>query len=223
MNTPEQMMARSQTAMLATNKLLRNTFTMLSMTLIFSAVMASVSIVMSAGFGLSLVAMLVAFGLLWFALPRTENSAAGIGVVFAFTGLMGFSLGPILSHYLALPNGGQLIATALGGTGVIFMGLSGYAMTTKRDFSFMAGFLFVGLIVVMIAAIANIFLAIPAMSLAISAAVVLLMSGLILFDVSRIVNGGETNYLRATVALYLDIHNLFIHLLHLLAAFSGRE
>lgn len=223
MNTPEQYMSRSHTATLSTNKLLRNTFTMLSMTLIFSAIMASVSVVISAGFGMSLVAMLVAFGLLWLVLPRTENSAAGIPVVFAFTGLLGFSLGPILTQYLALPNGGQLIATALGGTGVIFLGLSGYAMTTRRDFSFMAGFLFVGLIVVMIAAIANIFLMIPAMSLAISAAVVLLMSGLILFDVSRIVNGGETNYLRATVSLYLDVHNLFIHLLNLLAAFSGRD
>ncbi len=224
MRSNEQILSAGQGhQVLATNKLIRNTFTLLSMTLIFSALMAGVSMTLNIGFGASLLAIIAAFALIWLVLPRTANSAAGIGVVFAFTGLMGLSIGPLLGHYLALPNGGQLVTTALGGTGVIFLGLSGYAMTTRKDFSFMGGFLFTGLIVVMIAAVANIFIGMPALSLAISGAVVLLMSGLILFDVSRIVNGGETNYLYATVALYMDIHNLFIHLLHLLGAFGGDD
>ncbi len=208
---------------LATNKVLRNTYLLLSLTLLFSAGTATLAMVTGAS---PMGAMLATFGaiaLIWFVLPRVENSAAGLGVVFAFAGLMGYGLGPTLQFYLALPGGPQLVATALGGTGAIFLGLSAYATVTRRDFSFMGGFLFVGLIVVLLASIANIFLAIPAVSLAISAAVVLLMSGLILFDTSRIVNGGETNYIRATVALYLDVYNLFVHLLHLLAVLRGED
>jgi modulator of FtsH protease len=153
---------------------------------------------------------------MWFVLPRKANSSSGIAIVFLITGLLGFSLGPMLNMYLALPNGPQIVATALGGTGVIFMGLSGYALTTKRDFSFLGGFLFVGILVVLGAAILNIFMAIPALSLALSAAIVMLMSGFILFDTSRMVNGGIDNYVIATVQLYLNIFNLFISLLHLL-------
>ena len=129
----------------------------------------------------------------------------------------------MLSYYLAFPGGSELIMTALGGTGVIFLGLSAYVLTTRKDFSFLGGFLFVGFLVILGAAIANIFFAIPALSLAISAAVILIMSGFILFDTSRIIHGGETNYLRATVGLYLNIHNLFVHLLHLLSFFSGDD
>ena len=141
----------------------------------------------------------------------------------AFTGLLGASLGPMLNSYLALPNGASLVMQALGGTAVVFFGLSGYALTTRKDFSFLGGFLFVGLLVIVVASLANIFFQIPAVSLAISAAAVLIMSGLILFDTSRIINGGETNYIRATVSLYLNIYNLFIHMLHLLTALSGRD
>lgn len=137
-------------------------------------------------------------------------------MVFAITGLLGFGLGPMLSHYLALPNGGQIVMTALGGTGAIFLGLSGYALVSRRDFSFMGGFLVVGLVVVLAAMLGNIFLEIPALSMAISAAVVLLMSGFILYDTGRMVNGGEDNYLLLTVSLYLNIFNLFVHLLSLL-------
>ena len=215
--------APANASALATNKVLRNTYTLLSMSLIFSAVMAAVSISVGLSQGMALGAMIAAIVLVWFVLPKFENSGMGIAVVFAFTGLMGLSIGPMIGYYLAIPGGGDIVMTALGGTGVIFLGLSGYALTTRKDFSFMGGFLFVGLLVVMGFMIVNIFTQIPAMSLAISAGVILLMSGLILFDTSRIIHGGETNYIRATVSLYLNIHNLFVHLLHLLGAFSGDD
>lgn len=210
--------ATSTGSAIETNKVLRNTYMLLSMTLMFSAITAATTMAMGIGHGTSLMMSLGALGLIFFALPRTQNSASGIWVVFAFTGLIGGSLGPMLNYYMATANGGALIMQALGGTALVFFGLSGYALTTKKDFSFMGGFLMVGLLVAIVAMIANIFLQIPAMSLAISAGIVLIMSGLILFDTSRIVNGGETNYIRATVSLYLNIVNLFTSLLHLLGA-----
>ena len=219
----QSVVSRSAESVLATNKVLRNTYMMLSMTLVFSAIMAAVSMSMNVPPGASLISSLLAIGLLWFVLPRTANSSSGVLVVFAFTGLLGFGLGPMLNNYLALSNGSELIMTALGGTGVIFLGLSGYALTTRKDFSFLGGMMFIGILVVLMAMIANIFLAIPALSLTISAAVIFIMSGLILFDTSRIINGGETNYLLATAALYLDIYNIFVHLLHILGALSGDD
>ena len=212
--------ARPEGAVLATNKLIRNTYTLLSMTLVFSALMAGLSMVMRMGPNTALFGFIGAFALIWLVLPRTANSAAGIGVVFAITGLLGFSLGPMLSMYLSLPNGPQTVMTALGGTGVIFLGLSGYALTTRQDFSFMGGFLMVGMLVVLCAILGNIFFQIPALSLAISSVVIMLMSGFILYDTGRMVNGGETNYIHATVSLYLSIFNIFIHLLNLLTAFG---
>lgn len=208
--------ARPQTAVLSTNKLIRNTYMLLSMTLLFSALTATLSVFLRMPPMTYLISIGGAFLLMWLVLPRTANSAAGLGVVFGITGLMGFALGPILNLYLALPGGPQIVATALGGTGVIFLGLSGYALTSRRDFSFLGGFLFVGLLVVIAAALANIFFAVPALSLAVSAAIVLLMSGFILFDTSRMVNGGMDNYIVATVSLYMNIFNLFISLLQLL-------
>lgn len=213
--------SRSQTGVLATNKLLRNTYMLLSMTLLFSALTATASVFMQMPPITYLLSLGGAMLLMWLALPRTANSSAGLAVVFAITGLMGFGLGPILNNYLSLANGPQIIATALGGTGVIFLGLSGYALTTRRDFSFLGGFLFVGLLVVLGAALLNIFLDIPAMSLALSAAIVMLMSGFILYDTSRMVNGGVDNYIVATVQLYVNIFNLFISLLHLLGFASN--
>ena len=213
--------SRSQTGVLATNKLLRNTYMLLSMTLLFSALTATASVFMQMPPITYLLSLGGAMLLMWLALPRTANSSAGLAVVFAITGLMGFGLGPILNNYLSLANGPQIIATALGGTGVIFLGLSGYALTPRRDFSFLGGFLFVGLLVVLGAALLNIFLAIPAMSLALSAAIVMLMSGFILYDTSRMVNGGVDNYIVATVQLYVNIFNLFISLLHLLGFASN--
>jgi modulator of FtsH protease len=208
---------------LATNKLIRNTYTLLSMTLLFSAAMAAVSVVLRVPPMAYLLSVGGAFLLLWLVLPRTANSAAGLGVVFAITGLMGFGLGPIVSMYLGLPNGPQIVGTAFGGTAAIFLGLSGYALTTRRDFSFLGGFLFTGIIVVLLAALANIFLAIPALSLALSAAIIFIMSGFILYDTSRMINGGETNYLHATVGLYLSIFNIFVSLLQILGIMGGDE
>ena len=207
---------REASAALAGNKLLRNTYSLLSMTLLFSALTSGLSMALGVGHGLALVANLVAIGLIWFVLPRTAHSAAGLGVVFAITGLLGVGLGPMLTQYLKLPNGSEIVMMALGGTGVIFLGLSAYALTTRRDFSFMGGFLFVGMLLVLGASLLNIFLQMPVMSLVIPGAVVLLMSGFILFDTSRIINGGETNYVMATISLYLNIFNLFVSLLQLL-------
>ncbi len=208
--------ARPEGAILQTNKLIKNTYILLSMTLMFSAVTAFMSIVMQASFGTAFVATLVGIGLLWFVLPRTANSATGIPVIFGITGLLGFGLGPLISHYLAVNP--SIVTTALGGTGAIFLGLSGYALTTRKDFSFMGGFLMVGLLVVIGAAILNIFFAMPALFLAVNAAVVMIMAGLILFQTSALIHGGETNYIMATAGLFLSILNMFTALLHLLGA-----
>ena len=223
MNQNNPAVARRATAAIEINKVLKNTYMLLSMTLLFSALMAGVSMAVNAPPMTNLITFGISIVLLWFVLPKVANSGAGIAVVFAITGLLGFGLGPLLSMYAAVPNGGQIIATALGGTGVIFLGLSGYVLTTKKDFSFLGGFLVVGFLVVLGAALANIFLAIPAMSLAISAAIIFIMSGFILYDTSRIINGGETNYIMATVGLYLSIYNIFISLLHILTAFGGDD
>ena len=210
-------------SVLATNKLIRNTYMLLSLTLAFSAIMAVVSMAMAMPPMTYLLSIGGAMLLIWFVLPRTANSAAGLGVVFAITGLMGFGLGPLLNAYTALPNGPQIIATAFGGTAAIFLALSGYALTTRKDFSFMGGFLVMGLLVVILAALANLFLAIPALSLALSAAIIFIMGGFILYDTGRMVNGGETNYIHATVGLYLSMFNIFISLLHLLGFASGDD
>jgi modulator of FtsH protease len=223
MATPSYVPARTGESVLATNKLIRNTYTLLSMTLLFSALMAGVATYLVLPPTTYLICMFGALGMVWFVLPRMANSANGIWVVFGITGLLGFSLGPLLNMYLSLPNGPQIIGVALGGTGAIFLGLSGYALTTRKDFSFLGGFLFTGFIVVLLAALANIFLAIPALSLTISAAVILIMSGFILYDTGRMVNGGETNYLLATVSLYISMFNIFIHLLQLLGFAGGDD
>jgi modulator of FtsH protease len=213
----------SQTSVISANKLIKNTYMLLAATLFFSAIMATVSIALKMPTWTYLVAVIASMVLGIFVLPRTSNSSAGLGVIFLITGLMGFGLGAILSQYLALPKGPQTIATAFGGTGIIFLGLSAYALSSKRDFSFMGGFLFAGMLVVVIAALANIFLEMPVLNLVISGAVILLMSGFILFDTSRMVNGGETNYIHATYSLYLSIFNLFISLLNLLMSLGGND
>ncbi len=205
------------------NKVLRNTYKLLAMTLFFSGAMAAVSMAIALPPITSIIATIGALVLVWFVLPKTANSSAGIFVVFGFTGLLGLGLGPMLTQYMAIPNGSQIIMTAMGGTGAIFLGLSGYALMTKKDFSFLGGMLFAGVIVILIAALANIFLQIPALSLAISGVVILIMSGFILFDTSRIVNGGETNYIMATAGLYLSIYNIFVSLLHILGVFSNDD
>lgn len=217
----ERVISRPAESVLSTNKVLRNTYALLSMTLLFSAIMATAGVVMGATYGISLVATIAAFVILWFVLPRTANSATGIPVIFAFTGLLGFGLGPILQYYLAVNP--SIVMTALGGTGVIFLGLSAYALTTRKDFSFMAGFLMVGMFVVIGASLLGMFVNIPALSLAVSSAVILIMSGFILYQTSAIINGGETNYIMATASLFLSILNLFTALLHILGIFGGDD
>jgi modulator of FtsH protease len=211
--------ARSQEAVLQTNKVIRNTYILLSMTLIFSGFTAYLGVVSGIGHGAALVADIAAIAILWLVLPRTANTGAGIPVIFAFTGLLGFGLGPVLNYYLSVNPG--IVMTALGGTGVIFLGLSGYALTTRKDFSFLGGFVMVGMLVVLGAAILNIFLGIPALFLAVNAAIVLIMSAFILWETSSLIHGGETNYIMATAGLFLSILNLFQALLHLLGAFSN--
>ena len=214
--------ARLEASIIETNKVLRNTYMLLGMTLAFSALTAGVSMAINLPYSMGLVLSLIGFGLL-FVVHRMADSAKGLPAIFAFTGVLGAALGPMLNHYVALSGGPQLVMQALGGTAIVFFGLSAYALQSKRDFSAMTGFLVTGLIVAIVAMIANIFLAIPALSLTISSVVVLIMSGLILADTSRIIHGGETNYIRATVGLYLSIYNLFTSLLHLLGAFGGDE
>ena len=194
------------------NKVLKNTYMLLGMTLAFSALTATIATAAGIGALASLVLMIVGFGLL-FVVSKTADSSKGIFWVFMFTGVMGASLGNMLNHYLTMPNGPALIMQALGTTAIIFFALSAYVLTTRKDFSFMGGFLMAGMIAVFIAIIANLFLQIPLFQLVISSVVVLIMSGFILFDTSRIINGGETNYIRATVSLYLNLFNIFVHLL----------
>ena len=218
MNDQNITLSRSQESVLATNKVLKNTYALLSMTLLFSAVLAYASIAMGLVHGAALIANIAAIAMIWFVLPRTANSAAGIPVIFAVTGLFGIGLGPILAHYLAVNP--SIVMTALGGTGVIFLGLSGYALTTRKDFSFMAGFLMVGMLVVLGAALLNIFLQMPVMFLVVNAVVIMLMSGFILYETSSIIHGGETNYIMAAASIFLSLLNMFTALLHLLGAFS---
>jgi len=220
MANTEYGIGRSTERAITTNKVLKNTYMLLSATLVFSALMAGLSMMLAVPVWMYTVSVIVAMVLGIFVLPRTAQSSSGIGILFLITGLLGFGLGAILTLYMSLPNGPQIIGTAFGGTGLIFLGLSGYALTSKRDFSFMGGFLFAGIMVVFLAAIANIFLAMPALSLAVSGAIILLMSGFILFDTSRIINGGETNYIMATYGLYLSIFNIFISLLQILGIMS---
>ena len=218
--------ARSREAILATNKVLRNTYMLLSMTLLFSAAMAAVSMVINAPY-MGFWPLLVSFALL-FVINKFQNSAWGIVLVFAFTGILGFALGPVIAYYLQAPGGNEIVMTSIGLTGVIFLSLSGYTLTTQKDFSFMRGFLFTGMMVV-IGAMLIMFVGsffgfyVSGLHLALSAAIVILMSGFILFDTSRIIHGGQTNYIMATVSLYLDIYNLFIALLHLTGAFGGDD
>ncbi len=213
-------MTRSEASVLSTNKVIRNTYMLLSLTLAFSAVTAGVSI----AFGLphpGLILTLVGYFGLLFLTSKFRNSSAGVLCVFALTGFMGYTLGPIISAYLSLPNGSQIVMQAMGGTAAIFLGLSAYALTTRKDFSFMGGFLFVGILVAFLAGLGAIFFEIPALSLTVSAAFVLLMSGLILYETSNIIHGGETNYVMATVTLFVSIYNLFTSLLHLLGVFNN--
>jgi modulator of FtsH protease len=213
---------RSETRILETNKVLKNTYALLAMTLLFSAATAGVSMVLNLPFFNPILTLVGYFGLL-FLTTKFSNSSLGLLFVFMLTGFMGLTLGPILNVYLSTTNGGQLVMTALGGTGVIFLGLSGYVLTSRKDFSFMGGFMMVGIMVAFLAGLGAMIFNMPALSLAVSGMFILLMSGMILYQTSQIIHGGETNYILATVTLYISIYNLFLSLLQILTALSGDD
>ncbi len=223
-NTP--VLGRTESAQLATNKVLRNTYALLGLTMIptvigaFIGMSLNFSFVQQHPFIFAIGAMAVMYGM-FAAISANRNSSVGVVLLLGLTFLMGLLLGPILQHALNLSNGAQIVGLAAGGTGIILMTLAGVATTSKKDFSFMGKFLLVGIVLLIVASLANIFLQIPAMALALSAIGVILFSGFILYDVSRIVNGGETNYVMATLGLYLSIYNLFTSLLHLLMGLMG--
>ncbi|GEN24563.1 Bax inhibitor-1/YccA family protein [Halomonas cupida] len=211
---------QATTQVAATNKVLRNTYGLLAMTLVFSAIAAAAAVAMGVQQMNILVFFIGAYGLM-FLVHKTANSAMGLLATFAFTGFMGFTLGPILSAYLTLANGPQLIMTALGMTGLTFFGLSAVALITRKDFSFLANFMMAGAIVLVLAMVAALIFNIPTLSLMVSAGFVLFSSAAILYQTSEIVHrAGETNYILATITLYVSIYNLFVSLLSLLGIVS---
>ena len=203
-------------------RVLRNTYALLAMTLLFSAGVAVVTLTLQLPAPGLILTMVGYFGLL-FAVSKLKNSVWSLPAVFALTGFMGYTLGPLLTHSLALPGGAQNVILALAATGITFLVLSIYVLVSRRDFSFMGGFLFVGMVIALIAGVAAAFLQIPASGLAVSAMVALLSAGLILFETSRIVNGGETNYVMATGSLYVSVFNLFTSLLSLFGFGGSNE
>ncbi len=216
-----QTVAYMDAGQISGHRVLRNTYMLLSMTLLFSAFTAGMSMMLNLPHPGGLITLAVYFGLL-FATTKLRNSAWGLVSVFALTGFLGMTLGPVINFYLHTRGGGTVVMGALGLTAVIFMGLSAYVLVTKRDFSFMGGFLSVGVLVIFVVSLAAMFLQIPGLTLAISAGFVLLMSGMILYETSEIIHGGETNYIMATVSLYVTIFNLFVSLLNLLGG-SNRD
>jgi modulator of FtsH protease len=223
-NTP--VLGRSESAELAVNKVLRNTYALLGLTMIPTVIGAFIGMSIDFGFAalhpfmFAISAMAVIYGM-FAAVSANRNSSIGVVLLLGLTFLLGLMLGPILQHALHLRNGAQIVGLAAGGTGIILLTLASIATTTKKDFSFMGKFLLVGIILLIVASLANIFLQIPAMTLALSAIGVILFSGFILYDVSRIVNGGETNYVMATLSLYMSVYNLFTSLLQLLMGLMG--
>tara|TARA_R110002072_G_scaffold4663_3_gene32412 strand:- start:17886 stop:18554 length:669 start_codon:yes stop_codon:yes gene_type:complete len=204
------------------NKVLRNTYLLLGLTLAFSAVTAGFAMATNAA-PMNIWMLLIGFYGLLFLTHKLANSAWGLLSVFALTGFMGYTLGPILGFYLAASNGSQLVMTALGGTAFIFFGLSAYALVSRKDFAFLNGFMFAGFLVIVAMFVANLFLQIPALQLAMSGAFMLFSSAAILIQTGAIINGGERNYILATVTLYVSLYNIFLSLLHLLTAFGGDE
>ncbi|KAB1454439.1 Bax inhibitor-1/YccA family protein [Vibrio panuliri] len=221
MNSPMFTRSTSATRTLEINKTLKNTYFLLSMTLVTSAIAAMFTMAIGISPIMALVMQVAAIGILFFALPKSINSSMGIVWTFVFTTLMGGALGPMLTYYASIANGPAIIAQALGLTGMVFLGLSAYTITSKKDFSFMRNFLFAGLIIVIVAALINIFVGSTLGQLAISSMSALLFSGFILFDTSRIVRGEETNYVSATISMYLNILNLFTSLLSILGIMNN--
>lgn len=223
-NTKSTTTARpSYQSTIASHQVLRNTYFLLSLTLLFSAIMAAFAMTTNAPALGPIVQIIGMFGLLFLTMAL-RNSAWGILSVFLFTGFTGYTLGPLLNVYMkTFSNGSELILTSLGATGVIFVALSGYVLTTKKDFSFMGGFLFIAILGAILLSLAGMIFQLPMMQLAMSGLFVLIFSGFILYDTSRILHNGETNYVMATISLYLDILNLFLSLLRILSAFAGNR
>lgn len=211
----------TEASVLQTNKVLRNTYSLLAMTLAFAAIVAGAAMALNLPHP-GLIPMLVGFYGLLFWVHKAANSSTGIIAVFAFTGFLGYSLGPILNMVIGA-GGGEIVMTALGGTALTFFGVSAYALTTKRDMSFLNGMMMAGFWVIIAAVVANIFLQLPALSLVISSMFILFSSGAILLQTQAIVRGGETNYILATVTLFVSIYNIFLSLIHLLTAFGGND
>ncbi len=218
----ERAVSQSSGSVIATNKLIRNTYTLLALTLLFSAGTAGLSMKFNLPYPGFLLTLVGYFGLL-FLTYRLKNSAWGLAAIFALTGFMGLTLGPILNLYLHMPNGAQTVMMAMGGTGIMFLGLSAYALTTRKDFSYMGGFLMVGMLLAFLGMLAAWLFSMPFLALAVSGMFVLVMSGFILYQTSALIHGGETNYIIATVGLYVSIYNLFLSLLQLIAAFNGDD
>ena len=215
---------RAQSSAVEVNKVLRNTYLLLSMTLVFSAAAAGIAMALNMPPLSPIITLVGYFGLL-FVTTKLRNSVWGLVSIFALTGFMGLTLGPIINFYIeAFSNGTQLVMTALGGTGVIFLSLSGYVLVSRKDFSFLGGFLMVGILVAFLAGLTTLFIPnMPGLSIAVSAMFILLMSGMILYQTSEIIHGGETNYILATITLYITIYNLFLSLLQILGIFSGSD
>ena len=223
MKTIQYPVTQPSTSVLATNKVIRNTYALLSLTLLFSAMTAGLAMALDFPYPGIMITLIGYFGLL-FLTVKLRDSVWGLASVFALTGFMGLTLGPILNAYVNhFANGSQLVMMAMGGTGLTFVGLSGYALTTRKDFSFMGGFLMAGVLIAFLAGLGAIFFSLPGLALAVSSMFVALMAGMILYQTSALIHGGETNYIMATVGLYVSIYNLFTSLLHLLGVFSGDD
>jgi|TARA_B110000503_G_scaffold122464_1_gene187080 modulator of FtsH protease len=220
--------ASNSSALTSANKVLRNTYALLGVSLFPTVIGAIIGMSMNFSFAqtspiiFTLFVLAGIFGM-FFLIQKNRNNSMGVVFLLGLTFLLGIMLGPILQVAFSMSNGGQIVSLAAGGTGAIFLTLAGIATTSKRDFSSMGKFLMIGLILLILASLANMFFQIPAMSLAISSIAVLIFSGFILYDVNRIVRGGETNYIMATLALYMNIYNLFVNLLHLLMALMGNR
>lgn len=228
MQSDYQLTSSTSSVDLATHKVLRNTYMLLGLSMLPTVAGALVGMSMSFSFMaqhpfMATLGMLAVMMGLFMGIAANRNSALGVVLLLVLTGFMGLMLGPVLQVALHLRNGAQIVGLAAGGTGLIFMSLAGYASVSKKDFSFLGNFLFIGLILLIVASLANMFFHLPLMMVTISTIAVLIFSGFILFDVSRIVLGGETNYVMATLSLYLDIYNLFLNLLQLLMALMGER
>lgn len=224
MNPTETVVSRRAPSLIETHRVLRNTYALLAMTLTFSAVCAATSMMLELPYPGVIVTLVGYFGLLYL-VNRFNDRALGLVFLFALTGFMGMTLGPILNAYIGrFANGTQLVAMAMGGTGLTFIGLSAYALVTRKDFSFMGGMLGAGILVAFLAGLAAAFIpGLTGLSMAVSVMFVLLMSGMILYQTSEIIHGGETNYIMATVSLYVSLYNLFTSLLQLLGIFGGDD